>query len=150
MVKSDEYLTPPEIVGALGVFDLDPCAPHVRPWDTARVHYSHVDDGLNREWFGRVWLNPPYLTGLGLWMKRMSEHGNGIAFLFVKTDTRIFHSYVWTQADALLFLRGRVGFHKVSGEKLKGASHPSCLVAYGKDNARTLKSSGIKGFYVDI
>ncbi len=80
----------------------------------------------------------------------MAEHGDGIAFLFVKTDTRIFHSYVWTRADALLFLRGRVGFHKVTGEKLKTASHPSCLVAYGRDNARTLKDSGIKGFYVDI
>lgn len=31
----DEWLTPPEILLALGPFDLDPCAPIVRPWETA-------------------------------------------------------------------------------------------------------------------
>jgi hypothetical protein len=35
----DEWLTPPEIVKALGTFDLDPCAPAVRPWDTAKRHF---------------------------------------------------------------------------------------------------------------
>lgn len=31
----DEWLTPPEILRALGEFDLDPCAPVVRLWETA-------------------------------------------------------------------------------------------------------------------
>jgi hypothetical protein len=34
-MKSDEWLTPPGILKALGQFDLDPCAPVNRPWDTA-------------------------------------------------------------------------------------------------------------------
>ena len=54
----DEWLTPPEIISALGQFDLDPCAPANRPWDMARHHYSlplglFEPDGLNRNWFGR-------------------------------------------------------------------------------------------------
>lgn len=36
----DEWLTPPEILRALGAFDLDPCAPVVRPWETAAKHYT--------------------------------------------------------------------------------------------------------------
>lgn len=55
----DEWLTPPEILRALGEFDLDPCAPVVRPWETAARHYTVQDDGLALPWEGRVWCNPP-------------------------------------------------------------------------------------------
>jgi hypothetical protein len=30
-MKNDEWLTPPEIIHALGLFSLDPCAPINRP-----------------------------------------------------------------------------------------------------------------------
>jgi hypothetical protein len=36
----DEWLTPPEIIKSLGEFDLDPCSPINRPWDTAKNHYT--------------------------------------------------------------------------------------------------------------
>ena len=52
-MQKDEWLTPPEIIKALGPFDLDPCAPVVRPWDTAKIHYTTTDNGLQREWRGR-------------------------------------------------------------------------------------------------
>lgn len=57
---TDEWLTPPYIIESLGEFDLDPCSPVNRPWDTAKHHYNINDDGLSKDWFGRVWLNPPY------------------------------------------------------------------------------------------
>jgi hypothetical protein len=53
-------LTPRFVIDALGPFDLDPCPPKERPWDTARRHFTEADDGLSRPWKGRVWLNPPY------------------------------------------------------------------------------------------
>lgn len=49
---SDVWLTPPEILAALGRFDLDPCSPEMRPWDTAARHYWR--DGLELPWAGRV------------------------------------------------------------------------------------------------
>ena len=52
----DEWLTPPEILHALGEFDLDPCAPVVRPWEMATAHYTINDNGLLQPWRGRVWL----------------------------------------------------------------------------------------------
>lgn len=58
--NNDEWLTPPELVRSLGQFDLDPCAPVDRPWDTAGHHYTKLDAGLESFWYGRVWLNPPY------------------------------------------------------------------------------------------
>lgn len=38
--KNDEWLTPPKIIDKLGEFDLDPCSPIFRPWDTANKHYT--------------------------------------------------------------------------------------------------------------
>ena len=46
-MKTDEWLTPPEIIKALGPFDLDPCSPINRPWDTARKHYTIENNGLS-------------------------------------------------------------------------------------------------------
>ena len=76
----DEWLTPPEIIKALGgpkSFDLDPCAPIKRPWDMAKEHYTIADNGLLKPWHGRVWFNPPYggPAIVGPWMRRMVEHG---------------------------------------------------------------------------
>ena len=38
--SKDEWLTPPEIIQALGHFDLDPCSPIDRPWPTAKVRQT--------------------------------------------------------------------------------------------------------------
>ena len=57
---TDEWLTPPYIINALAPFDLDPCAPVIRPWATARRHLTIEDDGLAHPWTGFVWCNPPF------------------------------------------------------------------------------------------
>jgi hypothetical protein len=50
--------------------------------------YNKNDDGLKQEWKGRVWLNPPYSRPLiECFVKRMAEHGNGIALLFNRCDS---------------------------------------------------------------
>lgn len=148
---TDEWLTPPEILKALGEFDLDPCSPRVRPWDTARKHHSILDNGLTKPWEGRVWLNPPYGTEAAKWLARLAAHGNGIALIFARTETEMFFESVWRGATAVLFLRGRLNFHHVTGQRAKAnAGAPSVLVAYGSDNAIALKQSGIEGHFVSL
>lgn len=143
-----EWLTPPEIVSALGVFDLDPCAPcsSRRPWETAEHHFSLEDNGLKQPWHGRIWLNPPYGRETGVWLDRLADHGDGIALIFARTETEMFFSQVWERADAVLFLQGRLHFHHVDGTRAAAnAGAPSCLVAYGRRNVSALRFSGIKG-----
>jgi hypothetical protein len=53
--NNDVWLTPPYIIESLGGFDLDPCSPIDRPWPTAKSHYTIIDDGLTKDWSGRVW-----------------------------------------------------------------------------------------------
>ena len=80
--------------GALGPFDLDPCSPILRPWDTAKYHYTVSDNGFIKEWFGRVWLNPPYGRGMYEWMNKLAAHGNGIGLIFARTDTKGFQNHI--------------------------------------------------------
>jgi hypothetical protein len=86
-MQYEEWLTPKWIVDALGPFDLDPCAPTVRPWPTAEKHYTVLDDGLSLAWSGRVWLNPPYGKRTSRWLWRLTQHGDGIALVFARSGT---------------------------------------------------------------
>jgi len=142
----DIWLTPPEIVKSLGIFDLDPCAAVDQPWQTAKRHFTIVDDGLKQTWFGRVWMNPPYGSEAKKWLKKLVDHGNGMALIFARTETQAFFDYVWDKADAILFLKGRITFYNRDGTKAPNCSGaPSCLVAYGKENVDALKQCGLEG-----
>lgn len=145
----DEWLTPPEILQATGPYDLDPCSPIGRPWDTAALHYTVEDDGLSRPWHGTVWCNPPYGNQTWLWLSKLAEHGNGIALIFARTETAGFAEEVWGKADALLFLHGRLHFHHADGTRAKAnAGAPSVLVAYGQTARGRLTNSELKGSLV--
>lgn len=143
-MKNDEWLTPPDILAVLGEFDLDPCAPIVRPWPTAKRHYTITDNGLEQSWGGRVWLNPPFGREAIKWMRQMAHHRCGIALLPARTETKMFYETVWGVASAVCFLRGRPHFYYVDGTRAAANSGaPICLIAYGKQNADVLSESGL-------
>jgi hypothetical protein len=149
----DEWLTPPSILAALGAFDLDPCAPIVRPWPTAAQHFTTQDDGLKQLWTGRVWLNPPYGPPpiVAPWMRRMVLHSHGTALIFARTETEMFFETVWRAATAVLFLEGRLYFHHVDGLRAAAnAGAPSCLVAYGQPDADILEGCTIAGQFLRL
>uniref|UniRef100_UPI003FF11CD0 DNA N-6-adenine-methyltransferase n=1 Tax=Parabacteroides distasonis TaxID=823 RepID=UPI003FF11CD0 len=145
-----EWLTPPWLIDKIGLLDLDPCAPVNRPWDTAKEHYTILDNGLMKEWHGLVWCNPPY-DEAGLWLKRLADHGNGIALIFARTETKMFFDYVWERATAVFFIKNRLFFHHVTGERAKSnGGAPSVLVAYGNDAVRIIRNSGLEGKLLEI
>lgn len=151
LALKDEWLTPPSILASLGRFDLDPCSPIKRPWDTARKHYTVHDNGLSQPWHGRVWCNPPYGLEAAKWLDRCAQHGNAIALVFARTETRMFFEHVWPKARGVLFIEGRLHFHHVDGRRAAANSGaPSVLIAYDRNNAAALRESGIAGRYIDL
>ena len=77
-------------------------------------------------------------------------HGNCIALTFARTETKMFFKCVWDKADDILFIKGRLSFYHVTGEKGSTAGAPSVLIAYGKENAEILKNCSIKGRFVSL
>lgn len=148
--NNDEWLTPPEIIRSLGKFDLDPCSPINRPWDTAKTHYSILDDGLKIPWNGRVWLNPPYGRDTFKWIEKLSVHKNGIALIFARTETKGFHEQIWNKAHSVFFFKGRLSFYYVDGTKGSAANAPSCLVSYNKENTEYIIKSNLSGKLIII
>jgi hypothetical protein len=141
------WLTPPQVLHNLGEFDLDPCAaPEPRPWATARQHITLPEDGLNVEWVGRVWLNPPYDADIHLWLKKMAYHRQGTALIFARTEIDAWQKWVWPKAKSVLFIAGRLFFHYPDGTRSRGnAGGPSALVAYSDKDTDILGRSGIAG-----
>jgi hypothetical protein len=178
------WLTPPPIIAALGgadSFDLDPCGLKDSHIPTARhVHALPEVDGLAAEWWGRVWLNPPYTASeIGDWLRKLADHGRGAALIFARTETAAFHRQVWARASGLLFLEGRLNFHypeaadpehckthphvweikslatKAEGCKNCGmakanAGAPSVLCAYGHEDLDRLAASDLAGALVPL
>lgn len=147
---TDVWLTPPSLLRRLGSFDLDPCAcAEPRPWATAREHIALPADGLAREWFGRVWLNPPYGSETGTWLERLAAHGAGTALIFARTETVDWFAHAWPKASAILFLRGRLFFHLPNGSRAPhNSGAPSALIAYGANDARILCDCADLGYFV--
>lgn len=112
--ESKEWYTPLYLFSALGCdFDLDPCSPgkEIVPWIPVKKTISLPADGLAVPWAKGdfVFMNPPYGEDTPRWMKKLAEHGNGIALVFNRSETEWFQSYA-TKADAILFVAGRVNF----------------------------------------
>jgi hypothetical protein len=153
--KTDEWLTPPGVLDALGgwsSFDLDPCAPEVQPYPTARATFTRAENGLLQRWHGRVWLNPPYSApSLARFLARMAGHGRGTALIFARTETDAFQRFAWGAASAVLFVAGRLNFHLPDGSRApKNGGAPSVLIAYGRDDADVLAACAIAGSFVPL
>lgn len=149
----DEWLTPPDVIEALGRFDLDPCAPVDRPWPTAGRHLTVEDDGLAATWGADefVWLNPPYSANdQWRWLRKLADHpAGGIALIFARTETAGFFDHVWRRASSLLFIEGRLFFHHVDGTRsAHNSGAPSVLVGYGAEADRRLGGFSYAGSFV--
>jgi hypothetical protein len=146
-MKSDEWLTPPDILNKLGEFDMDPCSPINRPWDTARVHFNKDEDGLSKQWEGRVWLNPPFGKEAVKWIRKFSEHRKGILLIPARTETKMFFDYIWPFATGILFIKGRPSFYTVDGTKAPfNSGAPIVLVSYTAQDDEALRKSGLGEF----
>lgn len=150
--NNDTWLTPPEIIKALGKFDLDPCTPESMPWATAKkmLCKERDGDGLTCPWEGRVWCNPPYGRETFKWLDKLAAHGSGIALIFARTETKGFHEAVFSKAHSVFFFKGRLKFHKEDGTQGGTANAPSCLVSYSEADtyaiSEAMKRNAINGF----
>lgn len=148
-VGNDTWLTPRNIIQALGPFDLDPATPPNMPWPTATMMLTPQDDGLSVEWPKAKFTfhNPPYGRGIEAWLEKAAKHGNGITLVFARTETAGFQEFVWKHPNTtgLFFISGRLKFCRIDGTEAGSAGAPSVLVAYGAEARRRLERAAALG-----
>lgn len=139
-MANDSQYTPKWIFDRMGIeFDLDVAAPlsdktHV----PARKCYTELDDGLAQNWFGRVWMNPPY-SNLSPWIRKFLAHGNGVGLVCVSKSLAF--EELWNQADGIVFLDPRIEFDLPNGKSQK-IFMPTVLMAMGSDNVDVIAQIG--------
>lgn len=149
---NSEWYTPPyllERVYSVMSIDLDPASPFP-PVVRCKKYFTVEDDGLSKEWFGNVFLNPPYGREISKWISKLCDswiYGyvrNAIVLVPVKSDTRWFDSLA-DISSYFVTLKGRVKYvHPKLGVCTAG-TFPSCvfLVSFDDD----IKRSFCESFY---
>ena len=111
-----DWETPDEIFDALDAvhhFTLDVCATD----ENAKCprYLTPEMDGLNQDWHGRCWMNPPYGREISKWMQKAytevwKRHAASVVCLVpARTDTAWWHDYAM-KADEIRLVKGRLKF----------------------------------------
>jgi len=146
--ETDEWYTPSFIFDALGIwFDLDPCSPGASHYVPAANIMTKEHDGLKRDWFGTVWMNPPFggRNGHIPWLKKFIEHGDGVACVRAYTSAGWFHDWA-IKAETMIFPRGKTKFIRPDGTEGKSPGHGIVLLGMGYECNQALENSGLGMF----
>jgi len=131
--EKDVWETPVWLYGGIGErvggFDLDPCAGPETEIAATNWSIQRGQDGLDREWFGDVWVNPPF-SEKGRWLdKAVAEYEAGRAdrvFVVTPDSTDVkswFHGTIVPHATYVWFSEGRISY--VDPETGEPSGHPS-------------------------
>lgn len=123
----NEWFTPEIYIAAaraaMGAIDLDPATHPIAQQTVRAAEFFTVEDGsLEREWHGRVWLNPPYAQPLiGQFVSKLVEEveaqrvTQAILLTHNYTDTTWFRN-ARGAAEMLCFTTGRIKFIDIDGD----------------------------------
>jgi hypothetical protein len=139
-LTSDDYYTPKWIFDALGiVFDIDVASPpNGPPFTPCRQYFTQLDDGLTQNWFGSVFINPPFSQPMP-WVNKWLEHKNGI-LLAPMAKSKWFNT-LWNSEAAIIALPSTLKFHDPKGGN--GSIFIACVLAgLGQTNIEALRNIG--------
>lgn len=119
----NEWYTPAEYIEAarevMGGIDLDPASnDFANETVKAGKYFTEEQDGTKQDWFGNVWLNPPYSTDMIMKFAEkveQSEFNQAIVLVNNASETR-WYQKLWKNASAMVGPAGRIKFRKRDGE----------------------------------
>lgn len=130
--KNNEYYTPQKYVDAardvLGSIDLDPASCDLANQTVKAANYFTAEtDGLNQNWQGNIFMNPPFATGLiEKFVDKLLvelESGNVVSAIVLvdnATETKWFCNLA-SRADSICFTNHRINFMQSNGQIEKGS-----------------------------
>jgi hypothetical protein len=139
--ENNDYYTPKWVFDSLNVqFDIDVCAPTGGvDWIPATSWYDIEMDGLQQEWHGFVWCNPPYSNPTPF-IDKFITHANGIMLVQVSKSNAFIR--LWNEADHIMMMPRNIMFeHKEHGKK--GIFMPVGLFGMGEKAKSCMQQSAI-------
>jgi phage N-6-adenine-methyltransferase len=121
----------------MGSIDLDPASSDVANKTVmATEFYNEDDDGLTKDWYGNVWLNPPYSQPQiskfsDAVVAKRGQYESAVVLVNNATETQ------WLQqmmnvCDAMCFIHGRIKFLDVNGVASGAPLQGQCVLYFGK------------------
>ena len=137
----DECYTPKWVFDKLGVyFDLDVAsADHPLITVPASARFTKEENALTKNWYGRVWMNPPF-SKVTPWIDKFIEHNNGIGLVPLSSNGRWVNK-LWDSQVAFCYLPANMKFIGASGHQVN-MRWRTTLIAAGSENISALSNIG--------
>jgi hypothetical protein len=138
----NEWYTPPKILAAarqaMGSIDTDPASCEAaNKMVRAETFYDMDDDGLVQQWYGNVWLNPPYVqplvsrfTKLAVEKYRAGEVQQVCVLVNNATETDFFQNML-QYCSAICFPRGRIRYINEMGDQANAPLQGQAVLYFG-------------------
>lgn len=139
--NSDQHFTPHELFTSLHCsFDLDVAGFHDQNHVPAeKVYCECCHDGLDNDWFGFVWMNPPYSNPTP-WVDKFIAHNQGVALLPITRGK--WWDRVWSSTGYILPTPYNFKFIRPDGVK-RDITFRTMLFALGQKGHEALLKSDL-------
>lgn len=138
----DEWYTPPLIIesarAVMGTIDLDPATSEFANKNIkAEQIFTEEDDGLQQDWSGNVWMNPPYSQPLisEFSDKLILELGNikqACVLVNNATETNWLQNMM-KYSNALCFVKGRIKYLDRTGTPANSPLQGQVILYFGEN-----------------
>ena len=156
---NNEWYTPSEFIEiarkAMGKIETDPASSKkANEIVKADIFYTIDDNGLEKEWNGNVWLNPPYaqplITQFTEKFVEEFEKGNitqGMVLVNNATETNWFQNLA-KKCKAIWFIKSRIKYFNESGNQTNSPLQGQCILYFGEK--KDIFDEIVNGFVCEV
>jgi len=140
----------------MGSIDVDPASnDYAQSKINANKYFTESNSGLDKDWVGNVWINPPYAYPLiGEFIDKLtSEYLNGncesaVLLTNNSADTKWFHK-AGEYATAICFTKGRINFYKAD-DSTTSPTNGQTFFYFGRDKEKFANEFKQYGMIVEV
>lgn len=154
---NNEWYTPSAFIESaidvMGGINLDPASSEIANKTVNADKFHTIDDsGLDAEWTGNIWLNPPYAQPLisdfsDKIVKEIGRFNQLIVLINNATETKWFQK-IAKEADCLCFPSSRIKFIDMEGLPKGAPLQGQCFLYFGNNKDKFVSEFSKYGFVV--
>ncbi len=135
---NNEWYTPKKYIDSarkvMGSIDLDPASSEIANKAVcAEKYFTESDNGLDHDWSGNIWLNPPYSQPeIKLFTNKLirSDYDNAICLTNNATETA-YGQLLLFECQAVCFINGRIKYIDKNGEASRAPLQGQMVTYFG-------------------